>query len=261
MTVSIPGMLATFVLFATGYRQFDMLKRGYIADRVANFLAVTGLIMTIITVSIGLDINGGRPTTGLMGAMLGALLLLIILTTGLKKPVHVLLIAVAPLTGFFTLIISTSDSFSTVSPIETKTLTHIVISIAAYGAVAFSGTLACLVGWHHSKLKQKPLPPIVASLPPFDAMEQLFLRTAQTSWILLSAALLTGIFYIEDFWAQHLAHKTALSATAWIVTGFALLQHVQQGGVTKSMRKTSIIAAGLLCVGYLGSKAILEFFL
>jgi ABC-type uncharacterized transport system permease subunit len=41
----------------------------------------------------------------------------------------------------------------------------------------------------------------------------------------------------------------------------ALWQHVNEGGVTRTMRKTAIGAAALLCVGYLGSKAILEFLL
>ena len=261
MTELIPGMLATFVLFATGYRQFDMLKNGCISDRIAVHLTLIGFVLTVGAVSLGLDANGGRPTTGLMGAMLGALILLIILATGRKQPVHVLLIGAAPLTGIFTFIVAVSSPLSNVAPISIQTLTHIVISVATYGAVAFSGILAIFLGWHHAKLKQRPLQQIVASLPPLDGMEYLFLRSAQTAWFFLSAALLTGIIYIDDFWAQHLAHKTALSGLAWLVTGFALVQHSQQGGVTRSMRKTSIGAAALLFVGYLGSKAILEFIL
>ena len=41
----------------------------------------------------------------------------------------------------------------------------------------------------------------------------------------------------------------------------ALWQHLKEGGVTRTMRKTAIGAAALLCIGYLGSKAILEFIL
>lgn len=261
MFVLVPGILATFILAATGYRQFDMLKRGRIADPIASQLALFGLILTVSAVSLGLEANGGRPTTALMGAMLGALILLIILTTGLKQPVHSLLIAVAPITAMFTLMIVTSNSLSNVEPISKQTLAHIVISIAAFGVVAFSGALACFVGWHHGKLKERPIPPIVASLPPLDGMEQLFLKSAQISWLLLGLALLTGVLYIDDFWGQQLAHKTVLSGLAWIITGFALIQHFQQGGVTRAMRRTSFVAAAFLCLGYLGSKAILEFIL
>ena len=89
----------------------------------------------------------------------------------------------------------------------------------------------------------------------------LFLRTVQTAWIILTTALITGLIYVEDFWGQQLAHKTVLSVVAWLGMALALWQHLREGGVTRTMRKIAISAAALLCIGYLGSKAILEFIL
>lgn len=261
MSLLVPGLLATSVLFASGVRQFNAFQNGQIRDYWAWGLACVGLLLTVALVALGFEANGGRPTTGLMGSLLGALLLLIVIGASLHQPVNALLIGVAPLTGLFTLLASTLTPESTLGPLNLETVIHIVASIVAYGSVAFAGTLSLLVSWHHSQLKQRPLSPWVSVLPPLDAMEHLFLRTVQIAWWTLSVALITGVLYVADFWAQQLAHKTALSVLAWTGMTLALWQHFRDGGVTRHMRRTAVWAAVLLCVGYLGSKAILEFLL
>jgi ABC-type uncharacterized transport system permease subunit len=262
MSLLIAGLLATSALFASGIRQLNALKHGEIRDAAAVVFGILGCILAVFLVIQGLGENGGRPTTGLMGTLLGALILMIILGSSIKHPVNALLIGVAPLTGFFTLVTSIAEPISSrLNPLILETVVHVATSIAAYGAVAYAGTLAILLSWQHAQLKKRPLTPLLAALPPLDAMEYLFLRTVQTAWIMLTIALVTGIMYVENFWVQHLAHKTALSVLAWCGMALALWQHVKQGGVTRTMRKTAVGAAALLCVGYLGSKAILEFLL
>ena len=41
-------------------------------------------------------------------------------------------------------------------------------------------------------------------------------------FIVLSVALLSGVFYIEKIFDQRLVHKTVLSVTAWIIFGILL---------------------------------------
>ncbi len=261
MSVLVPGLLATSVLIVTGFKQFTAFQKGEMRDMQAMLFGALGLVLSVVVVIIGLAENGGRPTTGLMGTLLGALLMLVVMATSLKQPVNILLIGVAPFTGLFTAIAATFNTPSDLALIDSKTLFHVITSIVAYGAVAFAGTLSILVTWHHQKLKERPMTPLLTNLPPLDAMEVLFLRAVQTAWLTLTVALISGIVYVDNFWAQNLAHKTALSGLAWLGMSLALWQHFQDGGVTRIMRKTAVIAAGLLCVGYLGSKAILEFLL
>jgi ABC-type uncharacterized transport system permease subunit len=261
MSLLVPGLLATSVLFASGVRQFNAFQNGQIRDYWAWGLACAGFLLTVALVVLGFEANGGRPTTGLMGSLLGALLLLIVIGASLHQPVNALLIGVAPLTGFFTLLASTLTPDGTLGPLNLEIAIHIVASIVAYGAVAFAGTLSFFVAWHHAKLKERPLSPWVCILPPLDAMEHLFLRTVQAAWWTLTFALITGVLYVADFWAQQLAHKTALSLLAWIGMTLALWQHYRDGGVTRTMRNIAVWAALLLCIGYLGSKAIVEFLL
>ena len=262
--ISIPllGLLATFALFTTGALQFSAIKQGKIRNFKALISGSAGLVLTMLLVMSGLNENGGRPTTGLMGSLLGALLLLIVLASSLRHPVNALLIGVAPFTGIFTVFtLLRTPSDSALTPLTFETVIHVATSIVAYGSVAYAGTLAILLSWQNAKLKERPLKPLIAAMPPLDAMSYLFLRTVQAAWLILTISLITGVIYIEDFWGQHLAHKTVLSVFAWCGMGLALWQHFQKGGVTQTMRKTSIAAAVLLGIGYLGSKAILEFIL
>lgn len=260
MILTLPGLVATGLLFASGLRQFRAFQRGQTTDSGAFWLARLGLIAAITTVWAGFASNGGQPTTALMGALLGTLLIALVIATSVKQPVDTVLIGVAPLTGLFTLLVALVPGHS-MTVLEPSTALHIISAILAYGAVAYAGTLAILVNWHHGALKMRPLPRLVAALPPLDAMDSLFLRAVQAAWVLLTLSLLSGALYVDDFWAQHLAHKAILSGLAWAGMSVALIHHVQSGGINRTMRRTAIVAALLLCVGYLGSKAVLEFIL
>jgi len=221
-------------------------------------MARGGLLAAILAIWAGFATNGGQPTTALMGALLGTLLTGLVIATSLRQPVNTVLIGVAPLTGLFVLLATLVPGRSMAS-LDISTAIHVVSALLAYGGVAYAGTLAVLVSWHHDKLKMRPLPALIAALPPLDAMDSLFLRSVQAAWGLLTLSLITGVLYVEDFWAQHLAHKTALSVLAWAGMSLALIQHLQSGGISRTMRRTAVAAAGLLCIGYLGSKAVLEF--
>jgi len=260
MSLLVPGILATIALVASGIRQLTVFRKGEARDTYSLILGFVGCIIAVFLVILGLNENGGRPTTGLMGTLLSALLLSIILVSSFKHPVNTLLIGVAPLTGLLTLItVMTGHVPSQMRPLTFEIGVHVATSIIAFGAVAYAGTLAILLSWQHAKLKERPVTPLIIVLPPLDAMEHLFLRTVQCAWIILTIALMTGLLYVEDFWRQQLAHKTALSVLAWLGMALALWQHLIKGGVTRMMRKIAIGAAAFLCIGYLGSKAILEF--
>ena len=262
MSLLVTGTLATTALVASGVVQLAAFKKGEAYNTTSLSLGFVGCVMAVILVFMGLDENGGRPTTGLMGTLLGSLVVLIVLVSSFKHPVNTLLIGVAPLTGLLTLMtLITVHAPTQMKPITFETGLHVATSVIAYGAVAYAGTLAILLSWQHAKLKERPITNLIVALPPLDAMEHLFLRTVQTAWIILTTALITGLIYVEDFWGQQLAHKTVLSVFAWLGMALALWQHLTEGGVTRMMRKIAIGAAALLCIGYLGSKAILEFIL
>ncbi|HAN80458.1 MAG TPA: hypothetical protein DCQ47_03300, partial [Gammaproteobacteria bacterium] len=108
MSLLVSGILATTALVASGIVQLAAFKKGEAQNVSSLILGFFGCIMAVVLVLVGLDENGGRPTTGLMGTLLGALLLAIVLVSSFKHPVNTLLIGVAPLTGLLTLVTLTT---------------------------------------------------------------------------------------------------------------------------------------------------------
>ena len=60
-------------------------------------------------------------------------------------------------------------------------------------------------------------------------MESLLFDMLMTGFILLTLALGFGFFTIDNFFAQHLAHKTAFSIVSWLVYGALLIGHWKFG--------------------------------
>ena len=59
----------------------------------------------------------------------------------------------------------------------------------------------------------------VSLLPSYQDMESLLFDMLMTGFVLLTLALSFGFFTIDNFFAQHLAHKTAFSIISWLVYG------------------------------------------
>jgi ABC-type uncharacterized transport system permease subunit len=138
---------------------------------------------------------------------------------------------------------------------------HIILSLSAY-AVLLMATIQAVILWFQDReLKNKTKRLWVNLLPSFQAMESLLFDLIITGFILLTLALGFGFFTIENFFAQHLAHKTAFSIISWFVYGFLLIGHYQFGWRGQKAIRFTLIGFLLLAVGFIGSKFVLEMIL
>jgi hypothetical protein len=55
MSLLVPGLLATSVLFASGIRQLNAFKQGEIRDASSQLLGVLGCILAVFLVIQGLE--------------------------------------------------------------------------------------------------------------------------------------------------------------------------------------------------------------
>ena len=78
---------------------------------------------------------------------------------------------------------------------------------------------------------------------------------------LLTVALVFGFFTIDDFFAQHLAHKTAFSIISWFVYGSLLIGHYKFGWRGQKAIRFTLLGFFLLALGFIGSKVVLEMIL
>jgi ABC-type uncharacterized transport system permease subunit len=101
----------------------------------------------------------------------------------------------------------------------------------------------------------------IRALPPLQVMERLLFQMIGTGFALLSAALLTGFFFLEDIFAQHLVHKTALSMAAWVIFGVLLWGRWKFGWRGRTAIRWTLSGFIFLLLAYFGSKAVLELIL
>lgn len=139
---------------------------------------------------------------------------------------------------------------------------HIILSLSAYAVLLMATIQAVILWFQNRELKKKQKHRIwVNLLPSFQAMETLLFDMLMTGFSLLSIALIFGFFTIDDFFAQHLAHKTAFSIISWFVYGALLLGHYRLGWRGVKAIRFTITGFFLLAIGFLGSKFILEMIL
>ncbi len=84
------------------------------------------------------------------------------------------------------------------------------------------------------------------------------MRLVLVGFALLSIVLISGFLFIDDLLAQHLAHKTVLSMTAWAIYGVLLLGRWRFGWRGRTAVRLTLVATGILLVAYFGSKLVLE---
>src|SRR5690606_22019798 len=82
-----------------------------------------------------------------------------------------------------------------------------------------------------------------------------------TGFVLLTLALGFGFFTIDNFFAQHLAHKTAFSIISWLVYGSLLIGHWKFGWRGQKAVRFTLLGFGLLALGFIGAKFVLEMIL
>lgn len=135
---------------------------------------------------------------------------------------------------------------------------HILTSTLAFSLFAIAAVQAMLLARQNQALRRHHTRGIVQVLPPLTTMERLLFELIWAGMLLLTASLLSGIVFLDNIFAQHLVHKTALSFAAWII--FALLlagHHVLGWRGAKAVRWT-LGGCALLVLAYFGSKFALE---
>ena len=111
---------------------------------------------------------------------------------------------------------------------------HIALSLLAYSIFCIAAAQAAVLGLLIRRLKQHLAHGLFDQLPPLQTMERLLFRLIWLGEGLLLLAIASGAVFLEDMFAQQLAHKTVLSILAWLVFAVLLWGRHHQGwrGVT-----------------------------
>lgn len=138
---------------------------------------------------------------------------------------------------------------------------HIMVSVVAYSLIMLSALQALLLSYQDRSIRSHNPGGFVRYLPPIYDMEILLFQFLGFGFICLSGSLISGFFVLEDIFAQHQAHKTALSLIAWFILGVLLFGRFQFGWRGKTAVRWTLSTFVLLLVGFFGSKLVYEFIL
>lgn len=137
-------------------------------------------------------------------------------------------------------------------------LTHILSSILAYSVLTIASFQALGLALQERSLKRKRGQSLIEWFPPIQTMEKLLFEMLWVGIILLSISIASGALFLEDIFAQHLAHKTLFSITAWCLFAILLWGRHQLGWRGRTAVKWTLSGFVALMLAYFGSKFALE---
>ncbi len=257
-------ILAVTALFL--YSVGTALQALHFRGRVHTNLAITTLIGVLALVAHGLliaqtvHLDGGFDLSFFKSSVLISwLMVFLLLGLNLTKPVSSLFLAGYPIAAITIIMALIQHIPSRVVPDQSYgMLSHIALSITAYSLFTLAAIQAVLLQLQNRQLKHHHNSALVRNLPPLQTMESLLFEMVWAGVVLLILAIVTGAVFIEDLFAQDLAHKTLFSLLSLLVFVALLVGRYTKGwrGVTAS--HWTLAGCALLMIAFYGSKFVLE---
>lgn len=210
---------------------------------------------------LGMVVDAGSLTLGVteslsMFAWQAALLLWALCWI---QPVQVLGVALYPLAAAAALAAVLWPTSVTAIPLaDWKIQLHVVLSLFSAGFLTLAAAQAVTLAIQDRLLHRHEPNRIVEALPPLQTMEQLLFILIKLGFFILSLSLLSGLFFVDDVFAQHLAHKTLLSIAAWAIFGVLLWGRWRRGWRGRKAIRWTLGGYAVLILAYFGTKLILE---
>ena len=185
-----------------------------------------------------------------------------VVIASLRKPLANLFLALFPL-AILSILCSTFIP-STYTPLPDLTggvALHSVLGILAFSLLTIAALQALLVAWLNRELKQHHYPAALRHMPPLQSMEDLLFTIIKAGFAALAAVILSGFVFMDDMFAQHLAHKTVLTLVSFAVWGILLWGRYRWGWRGKVALRWILAGIIVLILAYFGSKFVLEILL
>lgn len=138
---------------------------------------------------------------------------------------------------------------------------HIVPSLLAYSVLFIAACQAVLLALQERRLRTSKSLLGMRLLPPLQVMENLLFELLWVGLVLLSIAIVTGLLFLDDMFAQHVAHHAVLSMSSWLVFAVLLWGRYTLGWRGIIAIRWTLVGYVILALAYFGSKAVIELLL
>ncbi|MFU8790068.1 MAG: inner membrane protein YpjD [Methylobacter sp.] len=231
--------------------------------RTPLYLAWIAVVAHVGYVAANFQQNNGFNFSFISTAALVSLIVaLLLMMATLNKPVEKLGIVIFPIAAIMlALDLNLLEKEHTLHAHNWQMSVHILTSIIAFSLLNIAALQAILLAIQDQQLKSHPPKRFIQSLPPLQTMEALLFQMLGTGLFFLTISLISGFIFIEDLFAQHLAHKTVLSIIAWIIFSGLLIGRLRYGWRGRTAVRWTLTGFVLLLLAYFGSKLVLEIIL
>jgi len=233
----------------------------WLPPRLAGLAAMAaGLLLHALLVYHDTVTESGLNLSFFNSASLAAwVIVLLLLASSLGKPVEnlgLVLLPLAALSVFLELRFPATRLLGEEAAVGLKI--HVLISILAYSVLALASVQALLLAVQDHHLRNRHPGGFIRALPPLQTMETLLFEMIGLGFFLLSLALVSGLMFLENIFAQHLVHKTVLGIASWLVFGTLLWGRLRFGWRGRTAIIWTLSGFVVLMLAYFGSKAVLE---
>jgi ABC-type uncharacterized transport system permease subunit len=135
---------------------------------------------------------------------------------------------------------------------------HVAMATTAFAFLTIGMALAIAQVIVDRRLRSRKPLGWLRILTPIESLESGCFQSILAGFAVLTLALVSGAFFVENLFAQHLVHKVALAILAWIVFGVLLLGRLRFGWRGRKALNWTLAGYILLGLSYFGSKFILE---
>jgi len=192
-------------------------------------------------------------------SLVSAFITLFTLASVLRHPVEIMGIIVMPIAAMVLSLDSINTSIHWIAPGSSfELLFHVLSSLVAYSILALAALHAIVLSVQNRFLHSHQPGGIIKLLPPLKTMESLLFEAIIIGFICLSFSLATGLIFLENMFAQKLAHKTVLSIAAWFVFATLLIGRWFFGWRGRTAIRWTLTGFISLMLAYFGSKFVLE---
>jgi ABC-type uncharacterized transport system permease subunit len=138
---------------------------------------------------------------------------------------------------------------------------HVVLAMGSAGMFAIAAILVVLLALQDAALRGGRTVGWLATLPPVESLERALFSVITVGTSALTVAILVGLLFVTDLFAQHLVHKTTLALVAWAIFACLLFGRWRFGWRGRKAARYTIAGFVVLAIAYFGSKFVLEILL
>ena len=135
---------------------------------------------------------------------------------------------------------------------------HILIAMFAYGLLTVGAIVAVYALVQDRRLKAGKLSSGNELFAPLETTEKMLFNVTAAGFLVLLIAVLSGFAFVENLFAQHLAHKTVFSLLALLLFGILVAGRFFAGWRGRRAVYLYLWGFAFLCLAYFGARFVLE---